>query len=271
MHLFQTLLLSLGFGLVTASILAIAAVGISLQFAVTNYLNFAYGDLASTAHLAARVHASKAERSAYLGMIAAFATSLSLFTLLAAEGSNLKHSVSLGFASFSLFPVLAALLLGTMLGGAVYALPWKWVATSVVGVSFLFALIDQLVVPPALTWLMEIEQLTYRAGHANPPPISLVAVAWPLLSLVSAVVIDLCVQRARQQGWSQRRLFMSIALAALVGGIPLSLVHPLNALSLAASLGVLGTLLSLVIGGLGGIVGTTLGQSIGVTTRTLER
>jgi branched-subunit amino acid ABC-type transport system permease component len=33
-----------GFGLVTASVLAIAAVGLTLQFGVTNYVNFAYGD-----------------------------------------------------------------------------------------------------------------------------------------------------------------------------------------------------------------------------------
>jgi branched-subunit amino acid ABC-type transport system permease component len=38
------LLQSIGFGLVTASILALAAVGVSLQFGVTNYINFAYGD-----------------------------------------------------------------------------------------------------------------------------------------------------------------------------------------------------------------------------------
>lgn len=41
MHQF---LLSVGFGLVTASVLAIAAVGLSLQFGITNYINFAYGD-----------------------------------------------------------------------------------------------------------------------------------------------------------------------------------------------------------------------------------
>lgn len=41
MHLF---LLSLGFGLVTASVLAITSVGLTLQFGVTNYVNFAYGD-----------------------------------------------------------------------------------------------------------------------------------------------------------------------------------------------------------------------------------
>jgi branched-chain amino acid transport system permease protein/neutral amino acid transport system permease protein len=36
---------SVGFGLVTASILALAAVGFTLQFGVTNILNLAYGDL----------------------------------------------------------------------------------------------------------------------------------------------------------------------------------------------------------------------------------
>jgi len=39
--------LAVGFGLVTASILAIASVGLTLQFGVTNYVNFAYGDFMS--------------------------------------------------------------------------------------------------------------------------------------------------------------------------------------------------------------------------------
>ncbi len=36
--------LSIGFGLVTASILVLAAMGLTLQFGVTNFVNFAYGD-----------------------------------------------------------------------------------------------------------------------------------------------------------------------------------------------------------------------------------
>jgi branched-subunit amino acid ABC-type transport system permease component len=36
-------LLTLGFGIVTSAVLALAAVGLSLQFGVTNYVNFAYG------------------------------------------------------------------------------------------------------------------------------------------------------------------------------------------------------------------------------------
>jgi branched-subunit amino acid ABC-type transport system permease component len=41
--LLQSLVLAIGFGVVTASVLAIAALGVTLQFGVTNYVNFAYG------------------------------------------------------------------------------------------------------------------------------------------------------------------------------------------------------------------------------------
>lgn len=40
---------SIGFGLVTASVLALAAVGFTLQFGVTNILNLAYGDIMTAA------------------------------------------------------------------------------------------------------------------------------------------------------------------------------------------------------------------------------
>lgn len=38
------LFLAIGFGLVIASVLALSAVGLSLQFGITNYINFAFGD-----------------------------------------------------------------------------------------------------------------------------------------------------------------------------------------------------------------------------------
>lgn len=41
----NSLLLSVGFGLVTAAIIALSAVGLTLQFGVTNFVNFAYGDV----------------------------------------------------------------------------------------------------------------------------------------------------------------------------------------------------------------------------------
>jgi branched-subunit amino acid ABC-type transport system permease component len=54
----NVLIPAIGFGLITASILAIAAVGFTLQFSVTNILNLAYGDImtacAFSAYLANR-------------------------------------------------------------------------------------------------------------------------------------------------------------------------------------------------------------------------
>jgi branched-chain amino acid transport system permease protein/neutral amino acid transport system permease protein len=46
---------AVGFGLITASILAIAAVGFTLQFSVTNILNLAYGDIMTACAFAALI------------------------------------------------------------------------------------------------------------------------------------------------------------------------------------------------------------------------
>ena len=67
----QTLLLSLGFGLVTASVLAIAAVGITLQFGVTNYLNLAYGDLLTFGVYVAFVANQRFGLNIWIGLLAA--------------------------------------------------------------------------------------------------------------------------------------------------------------------------------------------------------
>jgi branched-subunit amino acid ABC-type transport system permease component len=65
-------LASLGFGLVTASVLAIAAVGFTMQFAVTDVLNLAYGAvMIGSAFVAYTVN--QAGASIWIGMLAAAA------------------------------------------------------------------------------------------------------------------------------------------------------------------------------------------------------
>jgi branched-subunit amino acid ABC-type transport system permease component len=65
-------LASLGFGLVTASVLAIAAVGFTMQFAVTSVLNLAYGAvMISSAFVAYAVN--QAGASVWIGLLAAAA------------------------------------------------------------------------------------------------------------------------------------------------------------------------------------------------------
>lgn len=62
--------LSVGFGLVTASVIAVAAVGLSLQFGITNYINFAYGDfMALGAYLAWELNAGLLHWNIWVAMV----------------------------------------------------------------------------------------------------------------------------------------------------------------------------------------------------------
>jgi branched-chain amino acid transport system permease protein/neutral amino acid transport system permease protein len=65
----NTLLPAIGFGIVTASILAVAAVGFTLQFGVTNILNLAYGDIMTSAAFVAYLVTS-AGLSVWLALVA---------------------------------------------------------------------------------------------------------------------------------------------------------------------------------------------------------
>jgi len=68
----NTLLLGLGFGLVTAAVLAISTVALSLQFGVTRVPNFAHGELMTVGAYAAYT-AIRAAHSTLLGAVAAIA------------------------------------------------------------------------------------------------------------------------------------------------------------------------------------------------------
>lgn len=59
---------TVGFGIVTASILALAAVGFTVQFSVTNILNLAYGDVMTASAFVAYVSAT-AGLNPWIGMI----------------------------------------------------------------------------------------------------------------------------------------------------------------------------------------------------------
>jgi len=65
----NTLVPAIGFGIVTASILAVAGVGFTLQFGVTNILNLAYGDIMTAAAFVAYLVTS-AGLSVWLALVA---------------------------------------------------------------------------------------------------------------------------------------------------------------------------------------------------------
>ena len=67
----SNVLLAFGFGLVTASILALGAVGFTLQFGVTNVFNLAFGDVMTIGMFAAYVVNVPAHASIWLALCAA--------------------------------------------------------------------------------------------------------------------------------------------------------------------------------------------------------
>ena len=66
--------LALGFGLVTAAILALSAVGFSLQFGVSNIFNLAYGDVMTVSAFVAYAVNVDAHASIWIAMLAGGAT-----------------------------------------------------------------------------------------------------------------------------------------------------------------------------------------------------
>ena len=76
----NTIVPAIGFGIVTASILAVAGVGFTLQFGVTNILNLAYGDIMTAAAFVAYLVTS-AGLSVWLALVAG-AAFVSVFSVL---------------------------------------------------------------------------------------------------------------------------------------------------------------------------------------------
>lgn len=76
-------ILSLGFGLVTASILAMGAVGFTLQFGVTNLFNLAYGDVMTVSAFVGYIVHNTAGVNIWVTMLAGGAAGAVLSLLLA--------------------------------------------------------------------------------------------------------------------------------------------------------------------------------------------
>lgn len=228
--------------------------------------------LVSVAKMATGLHMQQEQRIAYGGAVVAMATALATLSVLSAEGIDPDKFLQLGFTAIDLFPVLQGLLLGTLLVATAYALPWRWAATSVVGVVMLFMGIHQLVVPPALTWLMQAEQLTFRTiQRSTPPSIAALVFIWPVLTLISAILVDIALQHAHKHNVSSRRLGLMLAGAILVGCFPFVLENPTAIVDTLAHLNIIGIVLSLALACFGIYVGIQLGQKIGETMSVSER
>jgi len=226
--------------------------------------------LLSAAHLASREGKKGMLRIAHAGVIIAFATVLGLFTLLVIDAMGKPGTIHAGFIVINVYPVLAALLLGWTLVAAVFVLPGRWIATRVVAVYLLFAVVMQGFVPAATGWLMAIEQLGFR-DTSNNPGISLASVNWPLAPILAAVGIDIVIGLARRRGWSAGRTLLGVLPVILLGSMPVIIMEPLQTLTLAGIVGGMGAVVSLLLGMSGAFIGGWFGRRTGEAMQQVER
>jgi hypothetical protein len=141
-------------------------------------------------------------------------------------------------------------------------------------VYFSLGLLTIAVVPPAMRWLMAREHLSYRPGvksaHLRAENFSLLAMMLPLAIMVGALLIDVCFWFAQRRGWSGNKLLVPLAVAALIGSIPMVALDFDVSVQLVQLLGTPGLLLTILLGALGACIGTWFGQRTGSSLQQME-
>jgi hypothetical protein len=227
--------------------------------------------LVSAAQMASSAGASGTKRLAYVGVIVALATMMGTFTLLLFDALDTLGYINLGIMIVNVFPFLAAMLGAWTLVAAVYAVPWRWAATWVAAVYLFFALLIAAFVPPATNYLLTLEHLAYLKNVEGDPSLALVALEWPVAPILAAILIDLFMRLGRRKGWSLRRLTLTVAAVALLGGVPVPALFPFYIVYMVDHLGPLGFLVSLLFGLLGSLIGVWFGRNTGEALLSLER
>ena len=224
--------------------------------------------LMSAVTLSTRDGANGARRIASSAVSVAFAVMIGLFVILLFDALGRMGVIDMGFATINVYPFLATLLFSWAFVAAVIAIPWRFAATSIVGIYLLLALAMELFVPPATNWLVTVEHLTFREDN---PGVSLVAFEWPLIPILLAIGIDIIVAIARRRGWSLRKMGFALLPVLLLGSLPSMIFNPLFAITLASYIGVVGTIFSLLLGLLGAYLGLWFGRRMGTALSQGER
>ncbi len=203
----------------------------------------------------------------YVGVVLAFAVVLCDLSFFLIEAASTSHFIHLGFITISVFMFLPALFCAWIFVAVKNALPWRWSATTVVLIYYLFALIVNFYVPPATTTLRIAEGLSLRRSDLS---VAIVTFDWPLLPILAALVVDIVTRFAQKLNWTFKRLLLTEATLALVGFIPLTLAKPTIFLLLVSRLGIAGFIVSLLLGWGGSLLGVWFGQWTGTALKQVD-
>ncbi len=223
--------------------------------------------LMSATNLAVSAGVQRMVRVGYSGVIVAFAIVLCALTFFLIEASSSSHFIHLGFITISVFMFLPAVIGTWTFVSVKSALPWRWSATTVVLIYYLFAVVVDLYVPRATGILMITEGLSLRRSN---PGVAILAFDWPLLPILAALVVDIVTRFAQKRSWSVKRLLLTEATLALIGFIPLTLFNPTLILRLPSRLGIAGFIVSLLLGWGGSLLGAWFGQRTGTALQQIE-
>jgi hypothetical protein len=222
--------------------------------------------LISATHLAQSLHRTRSMHLGYAGVIVALALLLSRLT------TFIIPALDVSPGGINLFPVLLCVCVAFVCTIAVRLVPWPGTATLVIiALLVTYALISALI-PPMMTWLMQVEQQTYLPGTE-----ALRAIIYPLLGqspwlLLTGLSIDGYIFLSKRAHWSLSMRNWGIAFAVAVST---TIVAALKLLSLAGSStsgghSILPFLLALVIAVPGGLLGNQFSGTISKTLETLR-
>ncbi len=163
--------------------------------------------------LAAQQGAKNVARAGYLSAIVALAALMGMLSIFLPE-ALLTGYISLGKLAFTVYPLLLGGMGTFVLSVATRALPWRGVATSVAVVYVFLGVVNFLIIPPLMTWLLSIEQEHLLPGA---PRGSSLAMSWQYPLIIAAILLDIVTWLARRGEWSWRRINRVMFVAASVG------------------------------------------------------
>jgi len=97
-----------------------------------------------------------------------------------------------------------------------------------------------------------------------------VAMELPLAIILGAILIDLCCWLAQRKRWPKSTLLATLAVAALVGSLPVTPMDGTISLQLVQHVGTPGLLVTILFGSLGVFIGAWFGQRMGVSMQQVE-
>lgn len=177
--------------------------------------------LASSARMARQQGNRVAALAGSLGMILALATVMSMLSILLPDA--LKTGVfQWGSVSVTVFPLMLSAFGMFVLVIAVRALPWPGVAGCVAVIYALFGLLNYLIIPHLMTWLLGIEQQSLLSRASSVPVLT---VEWQYGLIIAAVLLDVVVWMARVRQWSPARERVWVLIAGVIGFFLVALLY----------------------------------------------